>query len=69
MAGRGGVGGDAESALASVKDVATRLSINYQQTTPQRLRVLDMFLAFVFATGVLQVSVCACVFMMRVVRI
>lgn len=50
-------GGGTEGAMASVQEVATKLESNYRENTPQRLRVLDMFLAFVFVTGVLQVII------------
>lgn len=49
--GKGGVGG----AVQAVNDVAKILESNYQKTATKRLRMLDMFLVFVFATGVLQV--------------
>lgn len=47
----------AGSAMSAVRDVAKLLEANYRNT-PKRLRMLDLFLVFVFATGVLQVRAC-----------
>lgn len=41
--------------MQAVSDVAKLLESNYRQHTPKRLRLLDMFLVFIFATGVMQV--------------
>ena len=56
--GRGGAekGGQAPSAWQAIGDVAKVLDSNYRKHTPTRLRMLDMFLVFVFSTGVLQVG-------------
>lgn len=45
----------AAGAMSAIGEVAKQLQSNYRETTPKRLRMLDMFLLFVFATGVLQV--------------
>ena len=55
MAGSVATGGGTGGALSAIGDVAKLLESNYRKTTPRRLRMLDMFLVFVFATGVLQV--------------
>lgn len=62
--GRGaeGKGGRAPSAWQAIGDVAKVLDSNYRKHTPTRLRMLDMFLVFVFSTGVLQVRMWATVF-------
>ncbi|CAN0263797.1 unnamed protein product [Pylaiella littoralis] len=55
----GGSGAAAErSSMSAIGDVAKLLKSNYRETTPKRLRMLDMFLVFVFATGVLQFMYC-----------
>lgn len=57
----GGSGAAAErSSMSAIGDVAKLLKSNYRETTPKRLRMLDMFLVFVFATGVLQVRTSRC---------
>lgn len=48
-------GREPAGAMSAIGEVAKQLQSNYRQTTPKRLRMLDMFLVFVFATGVLQV--------------
>lgn len=55
MAGSVATGGGGGGAMSAIGEVARLLEANYQKTTPKRLRILDMFLVFVFATGVLQV--------------
>lgn len=50
-----GGGGGSGGTLSAISEVAKLLESNYRKTTPRRLRMLDMFLVFVFATGVLQV--------------
>ncbi|CBJ48660.1 Oligosaccharyltransferase, DAD1 subunit (or epsilon subunit) [Ectocarpus siliculosus] len=45
----------AAGAMSAIGEVAKQLQSNYRETTPKRLRMLDMFLLFVFTTGVLQV--------------
>ena len=51
----GGNEGRTPSAWQAISDVAKVLDSNYRKHTPTRLRMLDMFLVFVFSTGVLQV--------------
>lgn len=45
----------------AIRDVTKVLQADYRDTTPKRLKMLDMFLVFVFATGVLQVGRIKCV--------
>ncbi|CAM9292515.1 unnamed protein product, partial [Laminaria digitata] len=54
----GGKEGRTPSAWQAIGDVARVLDSNYRQDTPTRLRMLDMFLVFVFSTGVLQFAYC-----------
>lgn len=52
----GGKEGRNPSSWQAIGDVARVLDSNYRKHTPTRLRMLDMFLLFVFSTGVLQVG-------------
>eukprot|EP00903_Cladosiphon_okamuranus_P007917 g7645.t1 len=54
----GGAGGGNGGTMSAIGEVAKLLESNYRKTTPRRLRMLDMFLVFVFATGVLQFVYC-----------
>lgn len=67
MAGSVATGGGSGGAMSAIGDVAKLLESNYRKTTPKRLRMLDMFLVFVFATGVLQVRRKTLVFLLSVV--
>eukprot|EP00752_Nemacystus_decipiens_P012722 g11272.t1 len=59
MAGSVATGGaNGGGTMSAIGDVAKLLESNYRKTTPRRLRMLDMFLVFVFATGVLQFVYC-----------
>lgn len=53
--GSAATGAGSGGAMSAIGDVAKLLESNYRKTTSRRLRMLDMFLVFVFATGVLQV--------------
>lgn len=55
-AASGGGGRGWAGAMSAISDVAKQLESSYRETTSKRLRMLDMFLVFVFATGVLQVG-------------
>ncbi|CAM9458663.1 unnamed protein product [Ectocarpus sp. 12 AP-2014] len=60
-AGERGSREPAAGAMSAIGEVAKQLQSNYLETTPKRLRMLDMFLLFVFATGVLQFVYCVLV--------
>lgn len=55
IAAEGAGEGRGAGVMQAVGDVAKLLESNYRQHTSKRLRLLDMFLVFVFATGVMQV--------------
>lgn len=55
-AGGEGVGEVGKGGVNAIRDVAKMLTSNYQEHTSKRLQILDMFLVFVFLTGVLQAS-------------
>eukprot|EP00904_Undaria_pinnatifida_P000784 jgi/Undpi1/10706/HiC_scaffold_29.g13154.m1 len=57
----GGKEGRNPSSWQAIGDVARVLDSNYRKHTPTRLRMLDMFLLFVFSTGVLQFMYCTLV--------